>query len=325
MAFRFRLNEPIQKGFRRIGIEQLDRAERQLVIDGNPEKAVHETRKCLKRARALLRLVHPGLGDARFRTENARLRDIAALLAPARDSHILAETIAKLESAPGRSGNPAHAALAALRRIVQEDAQGVDRTPDASIAEALRKLGAAKKRLRRLDLHPATFAMLERGLEQSYRCARRAFRKAYSKGTDEAFHEWRKTVQQHWRHMALLSHAWPDLLGARVAAARTLSQILGDDHDLALLTAFAASLPPSRLPRSHAREIARLARVRQGELRKLAAPRGERLFVEGARGHSRRIGEMWRAAEEIGESEDEAETVHAPLPGESGHAAKVRT
>ena len=45
----------------------------------------------------------------------------------------------------------------------------------------------------------------------------------------------RKAVQWHWRQMSLLGRAWPDEFAVRVTAARELSQMLGDDHDLAML------------------------------------------------------------------------------------------
>lgn len=112
MAFQFKLNEPVEKGFRRIGLEQIERAERQLSASESLEVATHETRKSLKRIRALLRLAQPGLGDAVYGAENARFREIAALLAPARDSDVLVQTVTKLECLPGEVAN---AALAAAR------------------------------------------------------------------------------------------------------------------------------------------------------------------------------------------------------------------
>jgi CHAD domain-containing protein len=321
MAFRFRLNEPPQKGFRRIGLEQIERAQRQLALDGDPDVAVHETRKCLKRIRALLRLVHPGLDDAHFRAENARVRDIAALLAPARDRHIVSETLGRLQSLYGQR---AHPALASLKAIVVEDLDQARNGGSSHVEEALEKLETAKKRFRRLSLVPADFSPIERGLENCYRKARRAFRAAYATNDDEAFHEWRKWVQQHWRHMALLSRAWPDHFEARIRAARALSQILGEDHDLHLVAAYGPSLPPSRFPRKHVRDVARIVAARQKELRQMAAPRGLQLFSEGAKGHAHRVAEMWAAAEEIGEHEEEAAPIRAQPTPEKPAAVKIR-
>jgi CHAD domain-containing protein len=296
MAFRFKLKEPTQGGLRRIGLEQIERAEAQLTAAGDKVRAIHETRKGLKRIRALLRLVRPGLGDEVFRTENARFRSIAAALAPARDSVILAETVAKLESLTGLVSN---AALAAVKKIIAEDTSDARSTEDSDIKSALVKLGAAKRRFRKLALEPPEISTLERGLATGYRRGKRAFAAAYAEESDEGFHEWRKCVQQHWRHMALMSRAWPAHFDARVQAARSLSQILGEDHDLSVLVDFVRGLPPQRLPAKLALEIERLARGRQAELRNAAEPRGRQLYAEGAKGHGRRIGRLWKAAQDI--------------------------
>ena len=116
-------------------------------------------------------------------------------------------------------------------------ARGGERRASAARGAAMQAgaepAGEAKKRFARLRLAGSGFDVVGAGLETSYRKARRAFRDAYDEPTDEAFHEWRKGAQPHWRQMTLLSRAWPEYLGARASEARSLSQILGDDHDLA--------------------------------------------------------------------------------------------
>ncbi len=320
MAFRFKLNEPTQKGFRRIGLEQIERAERELTTITDREASIHETRKSLKRIRALLRLVRPGLAEGVYRGENARFRTIAGLLSSVRDTHVLLATAVKLEALPGAMST---AALAATKKLIIEDLERSRTAEDNGVKEALGKLATAKKRFRRLTLDPDSFATIEQGLAMSYRSGRKAFARAYAEGTDEAFHEWRKTVQQHWRHMALVLRAWPDVFTARVYAARALSQILGDDHDLAVLVSYVKTMPAERLSVVHAGEIERQARARQTELRQGAEPRGRILFAEGARGLARRTGLLWEAAEEIDRNEPQPPAithVAANAPHEAGKA-----
>ena len=56
MPYRFKIDEPVEKGFRRIAREQLDVALAELAAPQVPPKGVHECRKALKRLRALVRL-----------------------------------------------------------------------------------------------------------------------------------------------------------------------------------------------------------------------------------------------------------------------------
>ena len=302
MAFRLKLAEPFGDGCKRIAREQIDRAQAQLKDADDPPVAVHETRKSLKRLRALLRLIRPSIGDEVFRAENAQLREIARILSGARDRHVLLETIAKLEAGAGASRHT----LARNVREVLNGANGGEGPVDvAAMRQAHSRLAEAKGRFARLRLAGGGFDLVGAGLERSYRQARRAFNAAYDELTDEAFHECRKSTQQHWRHMALLTRAWPACLGARISEARRLSQILGDDHDLAMLVAFVRSEAGARLGQERIAKVETLARQRQRELRALAKPAGARLFAEGAGALRRRIAVYWEAAVALREPDED--------------------
>ena len=114
MAYRLKLKEPLTKGVRRIAGEQLGNAAARLEGGSNPETSVHEARKSLKRTRALLRLVRPGLGEADFRKANARLRDIARSLSAARDRDVVRALLKGLEEAKPSIAKAAGRLLAAL-------------------------------------------------------------------------------------------------------------------------------------------------------------------------------------------------------------------
>jgi CHAD domain-containing protein len=292
MAFRFKLSEPFEEGCKRVACEQIERAQTQL---NGPDTvvAVHETRKALKRLRALLRLIRPALGDDAFHAENADLRETGRLLSGARDRHVLIETMAKLDAASEAASGLVEDVRRALNGKNGGDGLSVD---PAAVKEARRRLAEAQRRLGAMRLSGKGFNVVGPGLKASYKKARRAFRHAYAEGTDEAFHEWRKGTQQHWRHMLLLSRAWPAAMSARADEARRLSQILGDDHDLALLVAFVHSDKGAALGAQRAEQIEVLARERQKELRALAHPIGKRLYAGGAGALRKRIETYWEAA-----------------------------
>lgn len=293
MAFRFKLEEPFDDGLRRIALEQLRRAESQLSSSGDKAVAIHETRKALKRLRALLRLVRLTLREDSFKEVNAQVRDVAGILSGARDSQVLLETIINLEGACGPAAKGAGGTLQEiLRTAKRRDKPSVD----AATSKALEWLAVVKKKFSHLEILGSGFEAIGPGLEASYRRGRRTFRATYAEGSDESFHEWRKSVQLHWRHMALLSNAWPDYFAVRVNEARALSQILGDDHDLALLKAFVTAKPTARISSAQANAIVKLARQRQKQLRAMAQPVGVRLYAEGPKGLHRRMSQYWLSA-----------------------------
>ena len=304
MAFRFKLDEPIEKGFRRIGAEQIERARRQVMAASDPVSEIHEARKCLKRTRALLRLAREGLGEQVFQTENARFRTISAQLAPARDDHVMRETILKLAA-----DAPAHIQPAIQRLKVAILADLADQpAPDRS--GALTQLDRALNRFRRLKIEPDDFHTLERGLERSYRRGVRLFAVAYHDQGDESFHDWRKGAQSYWRHMALLSRAWPEHFDAGVGVARELSQILGNDHDLAILKLRVGSLAPDALAANDRTAIERFICERQELLRRAARPRGDMIFSERPKAFARRIGAIWSAAAARSHADEALDAAH---------------
>lgn len=299
MAYRFKLKEPLDKGFRRIGLEQIDSAQQQLSAERDYTTAVHESRKSLKRLRALLRMVRPALGEEAFHAKNAAVRDIAKLLSGTRDRHVLLATLIKLETHYGAS---AASAFAAVRGLLGTNGNGADHDePHAGSAEALQRLKQFRGQFAKLKLRHSAFDVVGDGVEKSYRKTRRMFADAYRSPSEEAFHEWRKCVQIHWRHMALLSNAWPDYFGARVAAAKALSQLLGDDHDLAVLTMTIDKLGNDTKAGASDElgHAARLARTYQLDLRQAAEPLGRQLLADGPSSLRKRLAIYWAAGGDI--------------------------
>ena len=96
MPYRFKVNEPIKDGFRRIAREQIDASLAELSGSDVGAKNVHECRKSLKRLRALVRLAANALGEGKARRRTKSLGEIAKFLSARRDQTVMIETIDKL-------------------------------------------------------------------------------------------------------------------------------------------------------------------------------------------------------------------------------------
>ena len=106
------------------------------------KEAIHDTRKALKRLRALVRLLRAELGERRYKREHAILRDAARRLAGARDAEVMVGTLdALLERHPRELGRRRQ--LIELRkRLVAERAAAERATlgDRATRGEVLREL-----------------------------------------------------------------------------------------------------------------------------------------------------------------------------------------
>ena len=297
MAYRIKISETPQQALRRLGAGQIDRACRALAATEPERSPVHETRKCLKRIRALLRLVRPGLHDGVFHAENARYRNIGRLLSPSRDAQILSATILNLEALAG----PEDASALGILKTHFETArmQAGPLVHVEAMDRAREHLIAAKAAILDLQVKGRGFSPIEQGLRECYRRGLDLYAQAYRSETDETFHDWRKSVQLHWRHMALLSRAWPDMFSARIEAARQLSQLLGESQDLSVLIACLEKLKPGTLDRANGRRLIELSRLRQKSLRAAAEPRGAQIFAASPKALARSVTESWYAARAI--------------------------
>ena len=274
MAYRFKLQEPLAQEVRRVALEQIDIAEEKLASKDDIPDAIHDARRSLKRLRALIRLVRPAIGDAAYRRESERVAGTARLLSGARDVHVMRLTATKLESRfgplPDGAGKRLNALLAADAAAIPSDAGKDGR------AQALKRLKQTRKFFAGHALDDIAFPALAEGLERCYRKGRRGFRDAFRKPSDESFHAWRKSVQRHWRHMQLISRAWPEALSARADEAKELSRLLGEDHDLAVLlakvTEAADRQPDPRGRRRHRRPVPVLPGRNQGAGRAARRP-----------------------------------------------------
>jgi CHAD domain-containing protein len=296
MAYRFELDESVERGARRIAVEQIDRALGE--VRGDEAVWVHEARKCLKRTRALLRLVRAGMDEADWSRRNELLQAIGRSMSARRDADVWQATRASLlEGAP-------KSVAAALAKLQPCGGAGADQdappsglgavTAVAFDAKAARRaLKSARPVLDRMRIKGGD-EVLAAGLERTHRRGRRQLEALAQDQADERFHDLRKTVQVHWRQMQLLSRAWPSILKVRVEEAREIANALGIDHDLSV---FAGQVrAQGGLSEAEAKLIAAACEKRQRALRARALVATERLFMQKPARFADEVIGYWRLA-----------------------------
>jgi CHAD domain-containing protein len=286
MAFRLD-REPLPAGIRRIAVEQLDVAGRELCGDTDLswDQAVHSVRKRLKQLRAVVRLVRDDLGEEVARRDGSAFRDAGRALSTSRDAAVLVATLTAVggeTSFPGLRGDLLARAAAARRRAEADDAS----------QEVAARLRAARERVAAWPLVRDDPGVLADGLARSQRRGRRGMAAAYAQPDGERFHEWRKRVKDLWYHLRLLEGAWPAVLGATAEEAHRLSDLLGDEHDLGVLgeVALAEGLGTG----AERAALAPLLGSRRAGLRREARPLGLRLYAEPPARCAERLAGYWQ-------------------------------
>jgi CHAD domain-containing protein len=139
------------------------------------------------------------------------------------------------------------------------------------------------------------FAAVEGGLRKTYRRARKGLALVSADPTAENFHQWRKRVKYHWYHCRLLHCLWPEMLAVHIEAADNLSDILGDEHDLAVLQQRIAEEVGSGYRDAAIQIIYQLIDQRRKQLQAETRIIGLRIFAEKPKKLTSRLGRYWHA------------------------------
>ncbi len=266
-------------------------------VVADPEAAVsgtsvHDARKRLKEARALARLLAPpSKRSARF---DVAVRDAGRAVATVRDGQAIRATLDSLAtSTTGRSRTAVDRVRAA-----EHLADPISRDAPAAAAAAIERIAIARHELERLRPAPG-FDPIASGVEATWRACRRGLA-GLAADDDEHAHDWRKVVKRLWYQVGALRDLAPSALGPAVTTLDELSDLLGDDHDLAVLVERLATAPQAARTSRAVTTTIEAARERQAALRMRATRLGATLFAERPSAFRRRAEAYWALVGKLG-------------------------
>lgn len=300
MPYRLKENETPAVGMMRLAEEQLDRALSSLEapddVDGGIDEAIHDARKRFKKIRAAVRLVRDEVGEVIYQRNNQILRDAGRRLSLVRDSQVWMETLDDLkdhyadlldeEAFATLRANLAERHKALVKQVVEDEGQ---------VDAVIETLHEARTEIQTWPIAAEDFSAFAPGLKRVYKRGRKAMAEARSEPSTENLHEWRKRVKYLWYHLRILKRLWPDVLDEWADAAHELANILGDDHDLAVLGGLLADDTALLADETARRAIAGLIQQRRQALQVQAWPLGDRLYTESPSDFVARMAAYWQA------------------------------
>jgi CHAD domain-containing protein len=292
VSYRLQPGEGVADGIRRIVAEELDGAIEGLRAGAaapaaERDRAIHETRKSLKKVRSALRLVRTDLKAGTRRTESTALRDAGRRLSGARDAQVMLDTLAKVAPAvpapPPPEVRAVQAALETRRAALAAELQG----HAGLLGEVAGELEAVRARVDGWRLRDQSPDSVVAGAAIIHERGREAMRGAMRGTDDEDWHTWRKRVKDLWYAGRILEPVAGPQLAGMVQEADALSDVLGDHNDLAVLLVAADGHPG----------VQAAIVARRDALRRIAAPLGRRLYAERTKAFARRLEELLEANE----------------------------
>ena len=242
------------------------------------EEAIHRIRRRLKRARSLLSMLDevPG-ADREGRV--ALLRDTARLLSGARDADVAAREARRILARA--EGATVAAAAVMVERL--ESAQAAAHAHVPRLDEVAARLRAGDANVRSLPERFEAGRLLAEAIVEAHRRGRRDWR-TLGEGLDtETLHDWRKRVKQR-RHLSALVPIETSVTTAAIQHdLGRLGEILGEEHDLALLATRLDGDPTLLRPREGRDAVHDLIERRRRKLAKKALELGDELYATPGR------------------------------------------
>ncbi len=260
------------------GSQPLDRAD-----------LVHETRKAIKRMRALARLLRYELGEQEFERVNSSLRLAGRRLAGARDTDVRLATLAQL-----RDRHPKALCSTGIDRLhAQLEREREQADEPASPKEVLDDLADMRRQLARWSLVDPDLQALAPGLQSIYREGRDRYARVQGKHARDAgdAHDWRKRVKALYYALDMLGGLSTKGVRRFTQRANRLGDLLGEEHDLWMLCVYVEQHPDSYGEDTAAhRQLLRLAERRRKRLRKRGLALGAKLYRRKPSAFMRRVG-----------------------------------
>lgn len=308
MSFQLENRRAVGKQVRKVVEKRLQRAIKALQARPLKRKAgdesVHTARKRLKEVRALLRLVRDDLGAKRFSHENRALRNGARPLSEVRDASALIGAFRSLQN--DYAGEVGVSTFQEVRKALLADRSRIRRRVlkrDRALGKAASAVKRIQGRCRVTDwqLRHSSWKAVLSGLRRTYKQCVKTKRIALEESSDENLHEWRKRTKDLRYQLELLRPLWPEAMTTTAQQAKKLTELLGDDHDLAVLRGLLAHklLAHKLKDITGAKTTATLTALidrRRKDLQKQAKSLGAKLFAESAEQFIGRVKTYWTAA-----------------------------
>jgi CHAD domain-containing protein len=238
VAFAFKAKRSIERNARRILRSEIGRSigclQREEEID--PSEAIHQARRRIKRARALLGLIGPGMRKSERAKISERLRQANREMAPMRDAHV---TRAAWESLVAHRGTANHSEVEKRMHAVllrrERDADLFAEGKLAVLSQVIEGLEEAYAAADKLTLRSMSWTRLTHQLRKSFRRGRDAWVCACVDDSAESLHSWRKAIGVLRDQLTLFRCARPKIIDSFTGALHQVADVLGNDHDLAVL------------------------------------------------------------------------------------------
>lgn len=288
MSYQLRRDEKVGEGLRRIARHQVELALATVRGEKEPDDTpVHEIRKHLKKARAILRIVRKEIGRGPFVSQNHCLRDVARMISEIRDAEVRLQTAQQLQSIARRQKRRGYEGI---EKILMAELETVLAAFAEWQVQAVPMLERACEAIKDWPIDQFGFKQLRRNIQGTYKRGRRALADTKRIQTAESFHVFRKAAKQLYYQLRILAPSNPVVLKSVNDELKALGELLGRAHDLSFLNArLRREANDDAACQKERTQVIAVIEASQSDLQRSAVDLAERFYAERPRDFGARI------------------------------------
>jgi CHAD domain-containing protein len=288
MSYRLKSRQSLANGLKRIFCEEIDLALKQTRRPPRQRgQAVHEFRKHLKKLRAAFSLAADEVGKDRHDLEDRTVRQVAKVVAKVRDAHVRLQTVIQIRKQ--LCDDEFGKVFEKIEGLLLLEAESFYAAFAGWEKQVVRRLKAVRERVSHWPLETLPWKQVSTAVANSYRRGRNRLADALEKPDPENFHSWRKEVKDLWYQLRLLAPLNRIVLGKIADDARTLADLLGQQHDFFFLLSRLDRERDDESMRGERAKLEKLIRKRNKKLQRAATELGRHFYAEAPKAFAKRM------------------------------------
>jgi hypothetical protein len=257
------------------------------------EDAIHDARRGVKKAHAILALVKTA-GGRGLRKDQKTLRRVGRQLSQFRDADARIEIFDRLRKLSPTLLSKRSLSIARKTLLESKDEIRKNGGGRKQLADAARQLEKLSRSARTWRPDSRKFGALALALEDIRREGRKAMARARRGGQSDDFHAWRKIVKEYWYQLRLLDECG-SAVRKEIRALHQLETWLGDDHNVVILCEELFDDPALVRACHDLDKLRRAAERHQTTLRRQALASGTTIYARDDKRYVKQLKQQWRS------------------------------
>lgn len=286
---------PLQESLRHVLLSRLDSVEEDIRTNGDVHQIIHESRRTIKRIRAVLKMIRDEIGYSNYYRENRFYRDLARRMTPIRDSYVLLRFMGKLSEEHPRL------LPVELNHELEETLTGRMEEALSSFQNERGGVGALK-----MDIEEARervgcfcelrhrFRSVSKGIKRTYARGRKRMNALHPASGPEEYHEYRKVTKDLQYQMEVLQPLYPRLLKAYASTLSKHTELLGEARDLDRFGSFLGDWLIHRKKESIGKKTGDLLEHQRSAMLDKVYRKAPMIYAESAGQFTGRLGNYWK-------------------------------